>query len=529
MNPLSSTAATPFSLDIPSKYTDDKVYARFLAQLQDNFNKHVGKPLFITDAQGLFGDYLAQFKDEAVRQYHNCNCCRHMIETYGGLVTIEHGKTVPVLWGNYVSLAPYSDNAMVMFLKVLKAKITGVFYHNDPKWGTTKTGTWQHLSVVNPAVFTGLLKTPYQASAEKKEDFKNLKLALQSYKKPLVEQVVTLLKTEVLYRSEKLLGQAEWLLSLYDISANEMWLKIATAPAGFCHPRSSMIGTLLDDLAAGKSYASAAASFADKMHPLKYQRPTAAPAEQAIDRAESIIAKMGIAASLKRRFATIDDIEAIWTPAKVPEAMGQGVFAALRADKKEAVAPVSAPMTMTWDRFEKNILHHALAISIRVPTNLKGCQFLTAVDPEAPPILQWDNADKRNPVSWYYHAGAAPASSWNLKTGDLVPVLAVTRQPSQWKGNESPHQGVGAALMIEGCKDLRPISSALFPECLKSELHEVRKVVEAFSNKTLPEMPTTGNIAAGVMLQANNSSQLPAMYVRLSGNVNMVISIDRYA
>lgn len=528
---MKSVSISPASCpeDIPHVYTDGKVYSNFLSQLQTNFNKHIGKPLFTTDAEGLFEIYLSKFNDEAVRQYHNCNCCRHMIETYGGLVTIVGGKTVPVLWSNYTALEPYQNNAMAMYVEVSKAKVTGVFYNKTPKWGLAKTGTWQHLSVVNPVVFKDLLKTPFQASAEKKEDFKNLNLALQSYKKPLVEQVVTLLKTEVLYRSEKLLGQAEWLLSLYGISANEMWLKIATAPAGFCHPRSSMIGTLLDDLAAGKSYASAAASFADKMHPLKYQRPTAAPAEQAIDRAESIIAKMGIANSLKRRFATLDDIEAIWTPARVPEAMGRGIFASLRADNKEAVVPVSDPMPMTWERFEKNVLHQALAISVRVPNYVKGCQFLTAVDPSAPPILQWDKADKRNPVSWYYHAGSTPASSWNLKAGDVVPVLAVTRQPSQWKGNDSPHQGEGVALMIEGCRDMRPTSSALFPECLKSELHEVRSVVEAFSNKTPPEPVETTNIAAGVMLQANNNSQFPVLYVRLSGNVTMVISIDRYA
>ena len=31
--------------------------------------------------------------------------------------------------------------------------------------------------------------------------------------------------------------------------------------------------------------------------------------------------------------------------------------------------------------------------------------MVTAATPEAPPILQWDAEDNRNPVSWYYHAG----------------------------------------------------------------------------------------------------------------------------
>src|SRR5207253_1562968 len=31
--------------------------------------------------------------------------------------------------------------------------------------------------------------------------------------------------------------------------------------------------------------------------------------------------------------------------------------------------------------------------------------LITATRPEAPPILQWDSEERRNPVSWYYHSG----------------------------------------------------------------------------------------------------------------------------
>ena len=76
-----------------------------------------------------------------------------------------------------------------------------------------------------------------------------------------------------------------------------------------------MIGTLLEDLATGMDFATVSARFAAKMHPLKYLRPQAAPRAGNIADAEKIVAKLGIARSLERRFARIDEIETLWTDA----------------------------------------------------------------------------------------------------------------------------------------------------------------------------------------------------------------------
>lgn len=80
-----------------------------------------------------------------------------------------------------------------------------------------------------------------------------------------------------------------------------------------------MIGTLLKDVATGMDFATVSARFASKMHPLKYQRPQAAPRVGNIADAEKIVAQLGIARSLERRFARIDEIDTLWKYRPVPE------------------------------------------------------------------------------------------------------------------------------------------------------------------------------------------------------------------
>src|SRR5690606_29886312 len=218
---------------------------------------------------------------------------------------------------------------------------------------------------------------------------------------------------------------------------NLVWLAVATAPAGFCHPRASMIGTLLEDIAAGKSYDEVAAAFAAKMHPLRYQRPQAAPAAGTIAAAERRVQELGIQRSLPRRFARLDEVQALWRPApKKNDAPASGVFGHL---KPKTAKPTSAAMnipaqTMTWVKFRDEVLPTAERIELRAPEHGPYVALVTAVNMDAPPILQWDQEDARNPVSWYFWNGGSNARSFGLNGGSYVEVEAVALKPSMWNG-----------------------------------------------------------------------------------------------
>lgn len=476
---------------------DDADYDSFLAKIQARFSANIssGAPLFMTDTEGMWGAYLDSFAADQ-RQYHNCHACRQFIERFGGLVTIdENGRTASAIWNEGDAPELYKPAVREMERITRRAQVVSVFLWEDKVWGFPVTGVWRHFSVMPPQemVFRRTVLTAGQTMAEKREDYRTIQRALAEFTKPVIAQALTLLQTESLYRSEKVIGPAQWLHDLHTAREqvkgvardNLTWKAVAMAPAGFCHPRSSMVGTLLEDIAAGMEFAEVSRRFADKMHPLQYQRPQAAPSSGNIAQAEKLVEKMGITASLRRRFARLEEVEALWLPAKPKdESKSSGVFAHLQPKKTspDVGGKDMPPVTMTWDKFKRTVLPEALEIEFFAPHSRDNYTALvTAADLEAPPILQWDKEEKRNPVSWYVWHGGSPAAQWGLVGGRFNRVAAVTLKPSMWHGGNE-HQGAGVVFILEGAKETRTDAGlALFPETLKTELHPIRSTIEAFS------------------------------------------------
>lgn len=518
----------------------DEDYDGFLSRLQARFLANCAngtQPLFMTDAESLWGLYLDSFADQAERQYHTCHACRQFIERFGPLVTIsDAGITSPAVWHEEDAPALYRPAISAMARAVRRAKVTGVFLSSDDKWGTPKTGEWRHLSVTPPAAmrYKRSLLTAGQAMAEKREDFKNVMHALNEFTQPHIETALTLLKSDSLYRSEQVLGQAEWLYALHVArfaangagKANVVWRTIAQAPAGFCHPRSSMIGTLLEDIAAGMEFSEVSRRFADKMHPLRYQRPQAAPTAGAIAQAEKVVQELGAAGSLARRFARVDEVQALWRPSPAQEeVMRDGVFGHLKPKGVEAHAMTIPAQTMTWDKFQRTVLPTAERIEFQAPRQGNYTAFVTAVNADAPPILQWDRDDARNPVSWYVWNGGASADSFGLRAGRFVQVEAITLKPSMW--NDGPaHHGAAVVFILAGARESKQAGTALFPEILKSEFHGIRSVIEAYSRSASIEGMAEPH-AAGYMLGAGDSQWQATLRVWSNGK-SMDYRLDRW-
>lgn len=494
MTEISSEATTTaHAADDPGDYDD---YDDFLAHVAETFQDHCAassEPLFATDAEGLWDLYLDSFTDPADRQHHTCHACRHFIERYGALVTIDgDGRTTPAVWAEDGTPEHFRPAVAAMARAVRRAQVTGVFLSSDKTWGTPKTGAWRHLAV-RPApgmLVKRALLTVSQVMAEKREDFGTVSRALGEFTAEHLETALTLLRTDALYRSEKVLGQAEWLYGLLGARAglrgtarvNFVWRAVATAPAGFCHPRSSMIGTLLEDIAAGKDFDDVSRAFAAKMHPLSYLRPQAAPAAGVIAAAEKVVAQLEAAGALRRRFARLDEVQALWRPVppKAERSEG-GVFGHLQPKGSAPAPAMRVPaQTMTWTKFEATVLPTAERIELQVPSVGGYAALVTAVDPDAPPILQWDREDARNPVSWYVWSGGSTAGQWGLRAGWHHEVSAVTLKPSMWGGG-CEHQGKGVLFLLADARETRNAGAALFPEILKAEFHGIRSVIEAYS------------------------------------------------
>lgn len=407
----------------PQPTADDDGYKSALASIQACFTRVAASgPLFQTDSGELFTRFLDALP-QGLRQHYTCHACRSFFRKYGGLVTVaaESGAATPVMWQPGADCGLLSEALRALHQAVARAPITGVFLSRDAVWGTPQTGPWQHFAVRPAAALLAqptLLKTLGQLAADTREERAMLERGLTEFGIDVVRKAHALLGSGQLLRADRHLGAARWLLELHEKLAttvgrareNLLWLAAAQAPAGFCHVRSGMLGTLLEDVAAERPFHQIKARFEEKMDPTQYMRPQAAPSAGQVAQAEKVVSALNAAGALMRRYARLDDVkEFVWRPQPAPvanpSAPAGGVFSHLLSQARTAKLEMPR-QTMTFEKFRRTVLPGAVTIELQVPgTSGHFMALVTADKPEAPPILQWDAEEQRNPVSWYYHAG----------------------------------------------------------------------------------------------------------------------------
>lgn len=478
-----------------------------------------GAPLFRVDSDDLYDLFLDWLPIE-LRQRHDCRTCRSFVTRYGGLVAVEDsGETRSVMWA-LEAPAPYTQAVKAMRRTAERRKIVAAHVSADLAWGQAQTGEWSHFAVTQPQdrAHRHPLLSAGQMAARIAHERECLERALAEYPTATVRKAHAMLEAEKLARGEVALPIASWLSALHDrIAARDahnarahiIWHAAATAPEGWCHVKTTMLGSLLDDLQTGMSENDVARRFADKVRGDQYQRPTAAPSAGQLDQAERLVETLGLERSLARRAARLDDVRAyaglLWEPPATPrEDEPAGVFGHLR--QKTQPERLDTPTVVTWVKFAAQVLPGAEAIECCIPASahLPLAGLVTATHADAPPIVQWDEVNRRNPVTWYMYTGGSPAESWGLTPGRWARVTAITLQPNMWH-RHAEHRGRGVLLVLDGARDVLRIrrelkGGGLFPEHVRGELHGVRRTIEAHSNATvLAELVKSD--ACGLLLQ----------------------------
>lgn len=420
-----------FNEKFAGSYTDqDSVkdgYPQFEASLQKHFDKAIaaGRKLFTTDVEGLYELYLSNIpeKKEGTRQHFTCHGCRHFLERFGRLVTIDtEGVVRSAIFDEATVPDFFVDATIAMRRAVLNSRVNGVFVPDVRVLGTPKTGEWTHLHIRLPQemINRNVLRSAHQVMAAKREDFNVLSRVAAQHTLETVDQAIALLKSETVNRGDRYVPHAEWfrhVLAKLDqfgsanAKRNYLWLAAAEAPNGFIPSNSSNVGQLLSDISQ-YSLVEAGRKLAERLNPTTFMRSQTPPSANALREAEKTFVKLKEAGlvteeSLERRYAKIEEIpEMTWEPklkinSKPTEATG--VFGHI-APKERKITPVrdmSLPSkTMTWDKFQRTVLPTADKIEALIDNPDRFMALVTAAHPDAPNMLQWDNE-----FSWYYHAG----------------------------------------------------------------------------------------------------------------------------
>jgi hypothetical protein len=538
---------------------EDRQYGKFVKCLQKRFDEVIeaessqSTPIFTTSASNLFAVFLAAMTPER-RAYYTCNACRRFIDHFGGLVTVdpETGNQVPLLWGIERTPALFQDSVRAVLKILAKAKINGVFLSSESVYGlpvnlaVKAPGVFHHMHVMVPkkqVFFEHALKSANQAAADILQDHDTLCRGLEEFSFETVKKAHALLSSGNLYRSEKCRDIALWLANLHVARNAEKgvtrdnitWYYAASAPPGYCHVKTTMIATLLEDIAAGLPFEDIKQKFDSKMDPTAYRRPQVAPTAGNLAQAERIIAKLSAAGSLARRFAKLEDIQTLWRPRapKAEKPAGGAVFGHITP---KHAAPASStdidqpPVTMTWVKFLATVLPEAEIIEYRVPgysTASAYAALVTAVDASAPPILQWDSEENRNPVSWYLYKNGSAPGAWNLHPNTWVKVTAVALQPTEWHHpGKFTHHGESIFMLLDEARDVtHRASGGFFVECLKNEFHEIRSSLEAYAMRASVAGRDEAT-ACGLMMQ--KSAPWDHMFRVNSKGMTLTYKLDRW-
>lgn len=490
---------------------------RVMQQALDRSTKEGNGKLFRVDAGDMFREYLLAFKTMQDRQYHDCRCCSSFLSHHGNLVWMNGiGHTKSALWDETMLPArhPYRTIVKAMRVAVENASVVEQAFWDEQVWGPREQGGFEHLSVrISGASHTGKINTATQEAAAARENRRHLERALQELTSHHTDRAVAMLQAGSLSRGEKLLPMAQFLADTHrevrNHSGTEMrnrmlWLAVSKAGAGWCTPRASALGALIEDIDSGASISTITRKHNERMGPLKYQRPTAPTSEGNVRDAERLFERLGLAAALRRRFATAKELVHLWLPKPPTAGQEPGIFGHLVSGRRAtAEANLTAgAVRMTFAKFRRDVLPRALELEAMVPRHGQFCAFTTAVDRSAPPLLAWDSEECRNPYAWYVYHNGSPARQWSLVGDQRTAVAAIALMPSSWAGEEGRWAELGkrALLVLDGAHDVANRSLALFPECLRGELHGVRRTIEAHSRSSKLELPPKGEQHASGLL-----------------------------
>lgn len=307
----------------------------FRKAIQDHFKEMVSNVNYLfevgVDKDEMWNTYLDSYPEGTnlvyrKRREYDCSCCRQFIKSIGNAVSIKNGK-LETIWNINLGDDIYQVVADAMDTYIRSKTVTDIYVSQLKKIGTEynmeqfEDGTfkrWEHFQIVLPDKLVDKSGRSVGDIKGTFRDTKNVfKRSLDEISNDALDTILELINSNTLYKGE------EWKAVLttfrkykkeYEKLDSEVskdlyaWEKSLDAGISIGRIRNHSIGTLLINVSEGMDLDTAVKKYEQIVAPANYKRPKAIYTKKMLEDAKNTITELGYLDSLKRRFATLDDI-----------------------------------------------------------------------------------------------------------------------------------------------------------------------------------------------------------------------------
>lgn len=510
----------------------NQYWDEFVSDVRHHFNPD-GDILFYADFSSKYDktpfEYFLDYMPDRFKQYYNCYACKSFINKYGRLCYIDSdtGELISAVWhiAHGDELAnPFLKFGDFMTTSITDCRVSGVYLNtrNDIILGSpTVKDDYNHIWINAPKYIKRLRDSSYCY-----ELHKTFMTHVHSIPKNIIDTTFSMLENDVLNRKEKFIDSIRYVKRFLELENsiadrdrkyNIGWVWSIYAHDGVWNIKNSAIGRFMESLEKNGSEVAVKEFNSVIVNPMKYQRPTKEVSTGGAMRANQLFKELNInPSSLQRRFATWNEIKehAIWTKPinDTNEENANDPFSyMINKSNDDDEKYVVRQLNISKDDFINKILNDPEICGIGVVFNNENVfnhHIVCIVGPnqqDNSPILYYDHEDNRNPYSWFTFNGS---NLYGIYSYDNLNVVGIIRTPNQWYDEDKT--GINHTILIfdKGDCNVTNVSSCLFPELLRKELHEIRAVIEKYSKDHNLYRPTNkDSLAIGLCIDSLNGTK----------------------
>ena len=365
------------------------------------------------------------------RREHDCSCCRHFIKSIGNAVVIQDGR-VHTIWEFDSKSATYQPVLDALDRYVKAHAVSDVFKSPENKVGTshnfenTVEGVkqWDHFYLELPNKFVE--KHSIGTTKGRFRDTRNVfKRSLDEISLEAIEIIMELISSNTLYKGtewkEPLQEFRKYKKAYEKLSAEEKelfaWEQSIKAGPVIGKIKNHSIGVLLTDVSEGMDLDAAVRRYENIVAPQNYKRSKPIYTKRMLDDAKKTITELGYMESLKRRFATLDDITVnniLFSNKDSAKRIAgtEDIFADMERGVKSSPKKFSKVEEISADKFISEVLPTAQELEVYLE-NKHASNMVSLIAPEngdSKTMFKWNNG-----FSWAYTGNVTDSMKERVK------------------------------------------------------------------------------------------------------------------